>query len=72
MVFAVILTLAIGTSWLLRKIVPGLETGAGITIGVVATVFSLNTPKTKFFEGTGHHHVVTISIVAVLAAAHNE
>ncbi len=42
LILVVALTLAIGTGWLLRKIVPGLETGAAIIIGLLATAFSLS------------------------------
>jgi hypothetical protein len=41
LILAVVLALAVATAWLLRKLVPGLETGASLIISVVATAFSL-------------------------------
>lgn len=40
-VLAAVLALALGTGWLLRKLVPGLETGTAAIVGMLATAVSL-------------------------------
>lgn len=41
LVLAAVLTLALGTGWLLRKLVPSLETGTATIVGMLATAVSL-------------------------------